>query len=292
MTSFRPLLGWNKPFRLEDVQYPCFASFKLDGWRAWPFGPEFMSRNFKTIANRDLQRRFRSILESSPAWDGELCAGEPGDAEVYTRTSKILNAHERDASSVRWFVFDDFSVPYEPYYKRLERIRDIHPQVVKLDQAICNHPDDVRELELRALEQCYEGLCLRHPEGRYKYGRSTFREQYLLKVKRFLDGEAIVIGFNELHHNANEAKINSLGFVERSSSLDGQVPMGILGSLQVRMGTLEFRVGTGFKLADRQEIWRDRDRYLGARCSIRYSAEVKADGLPRQPRWKGWRHDL
>lgn len=290
--GFRPLLGWNKPFRLEDVTYPCFASFKLDGWRAWPFGPEFMSRNFKTIANRDLQRRFRGVLESSPCWDGELCAGEPGGAEVFTRTDRILKAHERDASTVRWFVFDDFTIPYEPYYKRLERVRDILPLVVKLDQVICNNPDDVLEYEQKALLGGYEGLILRSPEGRYKNGRSTFREQYLLKLKRFLDGEAIVVGFNEAQHNSNEARENALGLTERSSHKDGLVPMGTLGSLQVRMDSLVFGVGTGFTVADRDEIWRNRDKYLGKRCVIKYSSAVKADGLPRQPRWKGWRNDL
>lgn len=292
MSGFRPLLGWNKPFRLEDVRYPCFASFKLDGWRAWPFGPEFMSRNFKTIANRNVQRMFRPILSECPNYDGELIAGEPGDPEVFTRTDRVLKAHERDASTIRWFVFDDFTVPYDPYYKRLERVQDHHPLVIKLDQVICNHPDDVRELELTALAQFYEGLILRDPQGRYKHGRSTFREQYLLKLKRFTDGEAVVIGFNEAHHNSNEATRNSLGLTERSSHKDGQIPMGILGSLQVRMGAVEFRVGTGFRHADREEIWRNRDKYIGKRCTIKYSPEVKRDGLPRQPRWKGWRSDL
>ena len=290
--SFRPLLGWNKPYDLKHVHYPCFASFKLDGWRAWPFGPEFMSRNFKTIPNRNVQAAFRATLLSHPAYDGELIAGDPEAANVFNATDRVLKAHHAPAESVRWFVFDDFTVPYEPYYKRLERVQEELPRVVRLDQVICERPDDVLELELKALAAGYEGLCLRSPEGRYKHGRSTFREQYLLKLKRFLDGEATVVGFTEAEHNANEATINSLGLTERSHHKEGHIPMGVLGSLQVSMGSAVFGVGTGFTAADRREIWANRDKYLGKRCTIKYSPAVKADGLPRQPRWKGWRNDL
>jgi DNA ligase-1 len=288
--GFRPLLGWNKPFALEAVQYPCIVSFKLDGWRAWPFGPEFFSRNFKTIANRDLQRRFRDVLLAHPNYDGELIAGEPGDPQAYRRTDKILKTHHADASSIRWFVFDDFTVPYEPYHKRLERVQDDFPLVVKLDQHVCSSPSDVLDLEERALLAGYEGLCLRSPYGRYKHGRSTFREQYLLKLKRFCDGEAIVVGFNELHSNQNEATLNPMGLTERSHHKANQIPMGTLGSLTVQMDGVEFRVGTGFEQHDRDEIWRNRDTYLGRRCTIKYSPTVK--DKPRQPRWKGWRNDL
>jgi len=34
---------------------------------------------------------------------------------------------------------------------------------------------------------------LRHPQSPYKQGRSTPKEAYLLKVKRFSDGEAVIV---------------------------------------------------------------------------------------------------
>ena len=47
------------------------------------------------------------------------------------------------------------------------------------------------------------------------------REGYLLKVKRFVDGEALVIGVTEPMHNANEAKTNELGRTARSHKKAG-----------------------------------------------------------------------
>jgi DNA ligase-1 len=39
--------------------------------------------------------------------------------------------------------------------------------------------------------------------GTYKFGRSTVRDNILLKVKRFLDDEAVVIDIEEKMHNEN-----------------------------------------------------------------------------------------
>ena len=51
----------------------------------------------------------------------------------------------------------------------------------------------------------------RHRHGLYKLGRSTFIEQGLIKLKRFEDGEAEIIGFKEKMLNQNEATIDARG---------------------------------------------------------------------------------
>lgn len=287
----QPLLGWNKPFELEQVRYPCFVSFKLDGWRAWRMRSEFITRNMKTVPNRPVQRMFAHLVDEIDDWDGELIVGDPYGAEVFRRTDALLKSHEKiPGLPVRYFVFDNRRNEKLPFWRRLENLRDVPNYVIKLDQHVCKNPSDILELEAQALERGYEGLCIRSPEGPYKRGRSTLREQYLLKLKRFLDGEGIVTGFNELHSNQNEAEVAETGLTKRSSHQAGQVPMGVLGSLTVKMGELEFRVGTGFSEADRREIWRNRDKYLGKLARVKYSPPTKSK--PRQPRFLGWRNDL
>ena len=56
---------------------------------------------------------------------------------------------------------------------------------------------------VKNLDDGYEGLMLRAPDGPYKFGRSTVKENTLLKVKNFLDDEAEVIGFKEQTTNTN-----------------------------------------------------------------------------------------
>src|SRR5690606_27777905 len=96
-------------------------------------------------------------------------------------------------------------------------------------------------------------------------GRSTAREGHLLKLKRFTDGEAVVIGFEELMHNANEATKDELGYTKRSTHADGKVPMGTLGALKVRDLTtgIEFSIGTGYTAAQRRKLWDARDTLVG-----------------------------
>ena len=79
-----------------------------------------------------------------------------------------------------------------------------------------------------------------------------------------------MVGFNERMHNANEATTNELGYAERSSHKDNLIPMNTLGSLILKYGDDSFQMGTGFTDEQRQEIWKNRDKYLGKLASVRY----------------------
>ena len=127
-----------------------------------------------------------------------------------------------------------------------------------------------------------EGLIGRNPNGRYKYGRSTPKEQFSMKFKFFESDEFEVVGFTERMHNSNEQKRDELGYAERSSAKEGMIPMNTLGSLVLKYGDTTFNVGTGFSDALRDEIWFNQEKYLGKLASIRYMS-VGMDKLPRCP---------
>src|ERR1019366_8796365 len=116
---------------------------------------------------------------------------------------------------------------------------------------------------------------VRSLEGPYKMGRSTEREGYLLKIKRFEDGEAEVIGFEERMHNGNESTTNALGRTERSSHQENLIGRGDLGALIVVgvNGTykgVEFKIGTGFNDAERGVIWQYRAAHIGRITKYKY----------------------
>ena len=106
-----------------------------------------------------------------------------------------------------------------------------------------------------------EGLMLRKPASKYESGRSST----LLKVKSFLDADAIVIG-----HQAGAGKHK-----------------GRLGALLVRMadGT-EFAVGTGFSDKERSD-----PPAGGSTITFRYQ-ELSDGGVPRFPSYLRIRSDL
>ena len=129
----------------------------------------------------------------------------------------------------------------------------------------------------------YEGVMLRKPDGKYKFGRSTAREFILMKLKRFSDAEYKVIGFQERMHNANEATINELGHTERSAHMENMVPRGDLGALVLEMSDGQiFNCGTGFDDKSRKEIWQNRDKYVGRWAKIK-SFLIGVKDLPRFP---------
>ena len=65
--------------------------------------------------------------------------------------------------------------------------------------------EEVQQLEDKFLDAGFEGVMLRDPDGTYKFGRASVKENILLKVKKFLDAEGIVVGFKEKMSNQNEA---------------------------------------------------------------------------------------
>jgi len=136
----------------------------------------------------------------------------------------------------------------------------------------------------------YEGVMLRHPDGPYKHGRSTAKEAWLLKVKRFVDAEAKVIGYSEAQHNANEAKRNELGQLERSSHKAGKVGKQTLGALMVKdlKTGVEFDIGTGFTESQRQLLWAQGDNLIGK--VVKYKSQpTGVKDKPRFPVFLGFR---
>jgi DNA ligase-1 len=91
--------------------------------------------------------------------------------------------------------------------------------------------EELNDLDAKWLEEGYEGSVICDPLGIHKQGRSTVREGGKLRIKRFVDAEAVVIGVTEGETNLNEAKINELGLTERSTHQANMVPNGMVGTL-------------------------------------------------------------
>ncbi len=139
---------------------------------------------------------------------------------------------------------------------------------------------------------------VRTPTSPYKCGRSSTKEGYLLKVKRFEDAEGIVVRLEEEMENTNEATMDAFGRTERSSHKENLIPKGTMGKLICRWFVDgerdevrdEFGIGTGFTAAMRAEFWKNRAALVGKIAKFKYQAAGMAfNGRPRIPVFKGWR---
>ena len=266
MKPFRPMLA--SPFDEALLKFPVLASPKLDGVRAIVRDGVVLSRALKPIPNKWVQQRF-SHLEH---FDGELIVGASNHPDVLrTTTSGVMRVEgEPDVS---FHVFDhveNHARLYTVRYDLLEEDTEINVFVVPQHELM--NTFELNAFEHEVLAEGYEGVMLRHPDAPYKFGRSTAREGYLLKVKRFHDAEFEIVGFEEEMFNANEATTSELGRTKRSSHKANKIPKGRLGALVLKYGDTTFNCGTGFNDAERERIWAERERYLGQFAKIKYFA--------------------
>lgn len=289
---FRPMLSATLDSVDQIHKYPMLVSPKLDGIRATIYGGQLLSRNGKLIPNVYI----RSILEGRPeleGLDGELIVGLPYGEDTFLRSTSGVMSRGGTPDFTFW-VFDKFSVDwYQARYNEVESICSRHQSqtLQLLPHRYVLSKVDVDLFEAEALEQGYEGIMIRSPHKPYKMGRSTLNEQGLMKLKRFKDSEAEVIGVEERMHNANEATIDSQGYIERSKHKENMIGRGDLGALLVRdlRTGIEFSIGTGFDDALRRSFWLSPP--VGRIITYKYFPIGQYD-KPRFPVFKGIREDL
>lgn len=235
-----------------------WLSEKLDGVRAYWDGNQFLSRNGNVYRAPPW---FTQGLPETPL-DGELWIGR----KQFQRTVSIVRRSDgcelwRD---VRYLIFDAPTLPqsFEQRQEAMTALLITHrpPFALGLAQMVCRSAEHLTQ-ELNRIEALGgEGLMLRQPASLYEPRRSST----LLKVKRFLDCEAIVIG-----HEPGKGRHKG-----RLGALLVQLPSGI-----------QFACGTG--LSDAQ---RERPPALGATVTVRYQ-ELTDGGVARFPVFAGVRND-
>lgn len=209
-----------------------WASEKLDGVRSVFMRGEFYSRTGKVLRAPDW---FVACMPKGVVLDGELYTRR----NDFQRIMSIVTKHIPVDEEWREIVFMAFDVPHlhsQVWEERLVELTRIVDQAqskhlklvsqVRLDNA--EHLEDMmREFQRM---KC-EGIMLRSPNSPYEFRRSA----HLLKYKRFLDAEAVVVG-----HQLGKGKY-----------------AGVLGKLVVRWKdvhtNVQFHVGTGFNDTQRKE---------------------------------------
>lgn len=267
----KPLLAVKAEF--DKIQYPVLATPKLDGIRCLMVDGVAMSRSMKPIPNQYVQEQLKGLH----GLDGELMVN--GDFNQ-VQSGIMKKTGEPDFT---FHVFDNWSLEYG-YPLRLEdtewhitnkRVKVLNPVKIASEDALMLYLDE-------CLAKGYEGVMIRQPNSKYKFGRSTVKEGILLKIKKFFDDEAELLEIIEAQHNLNEQDYDELGYSKRRSCKDNLVPAGTAGSLVVKWNDKTFRVGFGPGFTDekKQWIWDNRDSLLGELVKFSYQ-ELSKVGIPR-----------
>lgn len=299
MADRSPMLAERKSAHLfpEEVKFPLFALPKIDGIRSVVSDALAVSRKFIGIPNNHIREALSNPdLEGI---DGELIVGPVSAENVFNQTTSAVMGNKVKEPKFEWHVFDDFTDPNLPYVERLfhlnERLFDIgdrYPFIQIVSADLLHTWAELEAYEDRILGLGFEGVITRAPNAPYKFGRSSKTDQGMLKLKRFTDGEAEIIGFEELMRNTNPDVRDALGHAKRSKAQDGLVPGGTLGRMRVRdiVTGVEFQIGMfkGLTSAEKQAIWDGRDGYTGLIVKYSHFGHGAID-KPRHSKFLGFR---
>ncbi len=272
---------------ISTLHYPLFASPKIDGIRVLTLYQNIVkshsmdqgginaytysriNEEFKLLKNLQM----RSMLKTLPAGlDGELLtldnAGAPNTFNDCQ--SKVMS--KSVTSAFQYLIFDYLpnQQTHVPFLQRMELLSKLELPFFcsLLPQTYVKDADELELYESQIVEAGYEGVMLKAIDAPYKQGRSTLREGYLLKLKRFEDAEAELIGAEELvreHHNEST---------------------GMLGALQCRYNDVLFSIGTGFTEQQRKMFWLARHK-LPKHVTFKYQKYGTKDA-PRSPVFKAF----
>lgn len=244
-TSIKAMLAsdWDE----TKIKFPCGLQPKIDGVRGLNTTGRLTGRSLKEHKNKHATERF-----SHPALvglDGELAAGKETHPNLCRLTSSALNRIGGEPQ-LMWHLFDYVTTEtaglgYAERYARLQArllrvLADSSLDHLTIDLGIvplvhCFNMQELLEHEARWLDEGYEGVIIRDLKGTHKQGRSTVKEGGLLRIKRFIEEEAVVIGIEEGQTNLNEKQTNELGNSFRTTHQENMTPNGQVGSLLCRM---------------------------------------------------------
>jgi DNA ligase-1 len=232
-----------------------WMSEKLDGVRAYWNSKELLSR----LGNKFYAPEwFTKGLPKSTQLDGELFI----DRKKFQETVSIVRRQDMPETwkKVKYLVFD---LPaskhcFEERYNQLWDIKrnGILPEyVVVVNQTRCQGAKDLKDRLAEVEKIGGEGIMLRESGSFYEGNRSCT----LLKVKSFLDDEAIIVG-----HEPGKGRHK-----------------GRLGALVLEWNQKRFNAGTGLSDAERNN-----PPVIGQKVTFAYQ-ELSTDGIPRFPVYKG-----
>ena len=284
----KPMLA-GKCEQTSNLRFPVLATPKLDGIRCLKIGGRALTRSFKPISNTFTREWIEANLPDG--LDGELMVADAS----FSETAGHIGRHDGQPD-FRFHIFDFVGRALDaPYVERAAALAALpldETRCVKVLPQVMLSEEELAAFEEHCVAEGFEGVMVRTPDSPYKCGRSTEREGWLLKIKRFEDAEAVVLDTYEGMSNHNEAQRDAFGRTKRSTAQAGLVGRGELGGFVVRHVEtgIEFRLGYNHVVGgvDRVTLWAQRTTVVGKLVKFRHQPSG-AKEAPRFPKFIGFR---
>ena len=260
-TTTPPSLTLAREYQPGSIDFPLYASIKIDGIRAVSHGGKLYSRSQKLIPNPGIQQLWPDL---PGGLDGELTAGPTFRTTTSLLMSKTLKP-SHDLTTVKFTVFDTCHPDHarKPYRERLAYLRSLElPQGVTIaQQQLVDCEAEVADLAAQMIAEGQEGIVVRDRQSPYIPRRTSL----VGKIKAAASAEYTIIGV-----------------VEGEGKHRGRLGALVVSSLG-NTPAITFHVGTGFTDAEREELWASRGDIHGQVVTV---DSLPGDSeRPRHPRF-------
>jgi len=324
MKPYKPLLAPNNTVSFKkgkvkthyagDLKYPILASDKLDGIRCIFYKGQMLSRSLKPIVNKQLREKFAPLIQYSEEknllLDGELYCDEIpfslissmvmtidyNDKKATKKWEEKCEEHNVSVSReealeyIKFYCFDTVKDDNftEKFIDRSVRIANVKADntflIENVLHVVCKDMNALKRFYEMALNDGKEGLILRDPHAKYKFGRGTLNEGIIYKLKPYetFDAKILeVIQATRVDPNA-EKKINELGNSVTSKKKGDRIPIEMASAFKVAYGDTFVHPVIALTEDKKKEIWKNREQYIGK--TIEYKGLlVGAKEVPRHP---------
>lgn len=206
---------------------------KYDGVRCIVKNSIVLGKSMLPITNQYIQKlygkpeyegkEFEIIVTTDGIYDPVTCCAE---TVSFTNSDYV----EREHVCV---LIDDHLLTEMNFEVRLSHLEDFANKTLGFivpELEYVHSLDEILEFEHKVLAKDHEAIIIRNPFLPYREGTST-KEGELLRLKRYISEEAIILEVGAAYTNTNEAETNALGYSERSSKLAGKVAKEEVGKL-------------------------------------------------------------
>lgn len=282
--------------RRKFLKPPFLVSAKLDGFRCYITKDGMFSRQHnKILSCPHIFESLRETFEEYPdmVFDGELYSHGLKDdfnkiASLLSRTKNITSEFLAEtAKLIRFHCFDGFdsssdklseTVPFKERFKdhiytEYDKDKPFLSHVdntafVAVNQYYINSFEDLEVILDNAIETGFEGVMLRDPDMPYVHGRCS----ELVKYKRFIDSEYKVVDIQEGVGNAA-----GLASIIVCIDKDGY--------------RFSAGMGKGWNNEMKENLFKNRDNYIGKMATIVYQELTPDDQVPRFGKLKAFRDE-
>ena len=262
-----PMLAkeYKKEAHKIDWSKPVYVQPKLDGMRTLTNDIRMISRKGNVIDTMD--HIMASMYPKMPIIDGELYT----HGKNFQENMRIIKKDRgEETKQVKLHVYDLVSkLPFMERYKILGNAIKGMKDVELVPTYSVTSEEEMKIYHKKFLAEGYEGTIIRHSAAGYAINH---RDTQLLKYKDFMDIACKVIDVVPSDKNPLQGVVECELMIQEAPAKT-------------------FRCGMKFSHAEREEILKNKDKYIGQTAEVRFF-EYSEDGIPRFPVCHGFRLDV